>query len=429
MSEKISHGKTSTIITALVLTIAMVTAFFPGHVFAEDLRTGDQSVPVEVFDNNICINGQQVPADKLADPLLFDDGYIYIPMDPDMGDLLGIKAEVKAGTDSVYITEADKAPVDFSSYSQKDLPDSLQMLPVENMNATYTSADGQSAQLDLSASPVLYNGSTVYVPLGAVYRSSVSGWDVEYSNENGVVIDTDESDGGITDSIVEDPEVTDDEEQAEQPTAAEENSGLTEDPADAADPGQAVDNGSGEQDNSGAAPTVGDTRSGIREAAGAGVSALNEAISQKSSSVLTSYIRKENSSVSAKDAAAMVSAFYKYGEQYDIDPMILMAMAQVESNFDTNEPNGYGCVGMMQIKPSTAAEIGVKGDLTQIDTAVHAAAAIMAYNYNRFSTDKKAISAYCYGIGNVSRGTYKLTYYNKVMDKYDKINSSLSAAN
>lgn len=147
-------------------------------------------------------------------------------------------------------------------------------------------------------------------------------------------------------------------------------------------------------------------------------------LSAEKLSSLVSYILRENSSVSESDAETMVNAFYNYGNQYGIDPLLLMATAQCESTFDKSEPNDYGCIGLMQISRTTGAEYGFTAeDLSQIDPSVHAAAAIMAGNFSSYGDSERSISAYCYGKGNVNRGNYKLGYYNNIMKKYSAISS------
>jgi membrane-bound lytic murein transglycosylase MltF len=51
--------------------------------------------------------------------------------------------------------------------------------------------------------------------------------------------------------------------------------------------------------------------------------------------------------------------FKKYGEQFGIDPYLIAAQSFQESRFDPKARSPYGAVGLMQILPSTAKEIGV----------------------------------------------------------------------
>ncbi len=65
--------------------------------------------------------------------------------------------------------------------------------------------------------------------------------------------------------------------------------------------------------------------------------------------------------------------FKKYGEQYDFDYVLLTALAYQESRLDQNRRSRAGAVGVMQIKPSTAAAppINVKNIYT-LENNIHA---------------------------------------------------------
>ena len=59
----------------------------------------------------------------------------------------------------------------------------------------------------------------------------------------------------------------------------------------------------------------------------------------------------------------LVSVFVKYGRQFGFDPVLLIAQAFQESQLDQKRRSPAGAVGLMQIKPSTAAgkPIGIVG--------------------------------------------------------------------
>ena len=52
---------------------------------------------------------------------------------------------------------------------------------------------------------------------------------------------------------------------------------------------------------------------------------------------------------------ALVQYFQKYGDQYDLPWPLLAAQAYQESQLDQTKTSHAGAVGVMQIKPSTAA--------------------------------------------------------------------------
>jgi membrane-bound lytic murein transglycosylase MltF len=50
-----------------------------------------------------------------------------------------------------------------------------------------------------------------------------------------------------------------------------------------------------------------------------------------------------------------IDLFKKYAKQYNFDWMLIMALAYQESGLDHNKKSPFGAIGLMQIKPSTAA--------------------------------------------------------------------------
>jgi membrane-bound lytic murein transglycosylase MltF len=83
-------------------------------------------------------------------------------------------------------------------------------------------------------------------------------------------------------------------------------------------------------------------------------------------------------------------SFMKYGEQYKIDWVLLTAQGYQESKLNQNAASRHGAVGVMQIKPSTAADknIGIKGVKESADKNIHAATKYLAFLRQRYFSDK-----------------------------------------
>jgi membrane-bound lytic murein transglycosylase MltF len=79
---------------------------------------------------------------------------------------------------------------------------------------------------------------------------------------------------------------------------------------------------------------------------------------------------------------AAASAFQKYGEQYEFDWLVIAAQAYQESRIDQSLRSHAGAVGVMQIKPTTAAEVGIH-DVSEMDDNIHA-----GVKYFRFIVDR-----------------------------------------
>jgi len=74
----------------------------------------------------------------------------------------------------------------------------------------------------------------------------------------------------------------------------------------------------------------------------------------------------------------------RYSEQYQIDWLIVAALAFQESRFDQNARNPSGATGVMQIKPSTSSDpnVGIK-NINELENNVHA-----GIKYLRFIADR-----------------------------------------
>jgi membrane-bound lytic murein transglycosylase MltF len=82
------------------------------------------------------------------------------------------------------------------------------------------------------------------------------------------------------------------------------------------------------------------------------------------------------------------SLFQKYGEIYGFDWLALAAMAYQESGLDQSKRSRAGAVGVMQIKPSTAADKNV--GIAPIDTVeknIHAGTKYLAFLRDRYFSD------------------------------------------
>jgi membrane-bound lytic murein transglycosylase MltF len=91
----------------------------------------------------------------------------------------------------------------------------------------------------------------------------------------------------------------------------------------------------------------------------------------------------------ARKFDAVVDLFRRYGAQYNFDYLMIIAQAYQESRLDQSRRSRSGAVGLMQIKPSTAAEkpIGIIGVEKDPDRNVHAGCAYLRYLADTFVSD------------------------------------------
>lgn len=79
----------------------------------------------------------------------------------------------------------------------------------------------------------------------------------------------------------------------------------------------------------------------------------------------------------------MAKLFREYGERYDLDWLLLIAQAYQESRLDHSVRSPAGAVGVMQLLPSTGAEMKV-GDITVLENNIHAGVRYLRWMIDRY---------------------------------------------
>jgi membrane-bound lytic murein transglycosylase MltF len=95
------------------------------------------------------------------------------------------------------------------------------------------------------------------------------------------------------------------------------------------------------------------------------------------------YVKDAASDSERKKFLAVVDYFRKYGEQYDVDWLLMAAQGYQESQLDQSARSRVGAVGIMQVMPATAKDLGV-GDVTQAEANVHAGVKYMRWMIDQY---------------------------------------------
>jgi membrane-bound lytic murein transglycosylase MltF len=114
--------------------------------------------------------------------------------------------------------------------------------------------------------------------------------------------------------------------------------------------------------------------------------------------------------------------FKKYADRYDFDWRLLLAMAYQESGLNPNKESPRGAVGLMQIRPSTAADpqVGIK-DVHKVENNIHAAAKYLNFLRGRYFSDETitprdqvrfSLAAYNAGPAKIRRARKKTAAMN-----------------
>jgi membrane-bound lytic murein transglycosylase MltF len=94
-------------------------------------------------------------------------------------------------------------------------------------------------------------------------------------------------------------------------------------------------------------------------------------------------VRAATSSGEIKKYHATVELFRKYGTQYDMDYLLMIAQGYQESLLDQNAVSPVGAVGVMQLMPATGKEMNT-GDITKIEPNIHAGVKYISLMRNEF---------------------------------------------
>jgi hypothetical protein len=93
----------------------------------------------------------------------------------------------------------------------------------------------------------------------------------------------------------------------------------------------------------------------------------------------------------------------QYAGKYGVDPVLVRAVIQVESDFNVRCVSNKGARGLMQLIPATAKRFGVK-DIFDPEQNIHGGVRYLAYLLKMFPNDvHRALAAYNAGEGAVQK--------------------------
>lgn len=124
--------------------------------------------------------------------------------------------------------------------------------------------------------------------------------------------------------------------------------------------------------------------------------------------------------------------FQQAGQQHNVDPDLLRAMALQESGFNPQAVSPKGAVGLLQLMPDTAKDMGVT-DRTDPAQNIFGAAKYMSQLIGKYGDVDKAVQAYNVGPANFDKyqagqmkalPTETTKYLNKVSANFNRIKSN-----
>lgn len=159
--------------------------------------------------------------------------------------------------------------------------------------------------------------------------------------------------------------------------------------------------------------------------------ALNEFVRQRRQGTLTGniLIRRYTQDTArvqrvrrAEHSAALTrlkELFQKHAAAYDLDWVLLVSQAFQESRLGADTKSGHGAVGIMQIKPASAAEAGVH-DISTDDGNIEAGAAYLRYLIDNYFDDP--------GLDATARQVFAIAGYNAGPTRIRRLRREAAAA-
>jgi membrane-bound lytic murein transglycosylase MltF len=100
----------------------------------------------------------------------------------------------------------------------------------------------------------------------------------------------------------------------------------------------------------------------------------------------TKFVKGATSPAEVRKFDAVVGLFRRYGDRYNLDPLLLMAQGYQESRLDQRARSRAGAVGIMQVRLSTGRELKV-GDVRQVEPNIHAGAKYIRSTIDTYFAD------------------------------------------
>jgi membrane-bound lytic murein transglycosylase MltF len=100
------------------------------------------------------------------------------------------------------------------------------------------------------------------------------------------------------------------------------------------------------------------------------------------------WIKNPGNARDAERFRSMVELFQKYGDQYDLNYLLVTAQAYQESGLDQSVRSGAGAIGVMQLLPSTARDknVGIS-DIESLENNIHAGVKYLRFIMDRYYKD------------------------------------------
>ncbi|MGU3522811.1 transglycosylase SLT domain-containing protein [Enterobacteriaceae bacterium C23F] len=99
------------------------------------------------------------------------------------------------------------------------------------------------------------------------------------------------------------------------------------------------------------------------------------------------YVKDASSEAERRKFLAIVDLFRKYGEQYNVDWLLMAAQGYQESRLNQSVRSPVGAIGVMQVMPKTGKELNV-GDIRKLEPNINAGIKYMRWMIDHYYGDE-----------------------------------------
>ena len=145
----------------------------------------------------------------------------------------------------------------------------------------------------------------------------------------------------------------------------------------------------------------------------------------KNTDKLVSYIKTKNHKLNEKQILYILNNVFKYSKENDMDPYLVLAVMNVESNFNHSTISSAGAKGLMQLMPLNFTEFGVNNSIEQ---NIKGGVLHLKRDYDKTNSIAKTLVCYNAGCGRLKNNEWKniketKEYIPKVIKNYKALKS------